>query len=67
MLEGCQDEDQRILLKQWLFFKYEKLLRQQQNEAKERRKLQAKAQSDNQVAHQNSINRQESKGDVKLS
>jgi hypothetical protein len=27
VLAGCQDEDQRILLKQWLFFKHEKELR----------------------------------------
>jgi hypothetical protein len=27
VLAGCQDEDQRILLIQWLFFKHEKELR----------------------------------------
>jgi hypothetical protein len=29
-----EDEDQRILLKQWLFFKYEKEIKQQSREEK---------------------------------
>jgi len=57
-----------ILLKQWLFFKYEKLLRQQQREAREGRKLErAKAQPPVQLSNQSSINKPGSKGDVKLS
>lgn len=27
VLQGCKDEDQKILLKQWLFFKHEKELK----------------------------------------
>lgn len=34
ILKQIEDEDQRILLKQWLFFKYEKEIKQQTREEK---------------------------------
>lgn len=33
MLSKIEDEDQRILVKQWLFFKYEKELKRQNKDA----------------------------------
>jgi hypothetical protein len=43
VLKGCQDEDQKILLKQFLFFKHEKELKRQAGEEKRRRRLAQKA------------------------
>jgi hypothetical protein len=41
-LKGCETEDQKILLKQWLFFKYERLLREQVFIERAEKKLLAK-------------------------
>jgi len=38
MLQQCDDEDQKILLKQMLFFKYERELKRQAKEEKENKK-----------------------------